>query len=483
MEIKNLKPEIVWNNFHELTKIPRPSKKEGKVSDYLYNWGKTHGFETYRDELGDVIMRKPATPGYENRKGVVLQGHMDMVPQKNAGTEHDFEKDPIKTIVEGDWVRADGTTLGSDNGIGVSLALSVLESADVKHGPVEVLITVDEETGMTGAEGLKPGLLHGDILINMDSETEGELYVGCAGGLNANATCEYPQTDIPEGWKVFDVGVKGCKGGHSGMEIHLCRANANKVCARVLYDLVTKAGAKLMYMEGGTLRNAIPRECFAIVAVSDEAAAKKVFDKVTSVIKHEYATTDPDMECVFTPNTKGCTKCATDEWGLKMLQTIIACPDGVERMSADVPDLVETSNNLAMVRVKKGEFYVKTLMRSSVDSAKDAIADKFDCIFGLAGVPTEFEGGYCGWAPNPSSEIRKVMQGVYKKLFGVEPAVMAIHAGLECGILAGNYPHLDMISFGPTISGPHSPDEKVNIPTVAKCWEFLKAVLAEIPVK
>ncbi len=485
MSIKNLKPEIVWNNFHELTKIPRPSKKEAKVADYLYNWGKSHGLETVKDEIGNIIIRKGATPGYENLKGVILQGHMDMVPQKNNDVVHDFEKDPIDAYVDGEWVRARGTTLGADNGIGVSLALSVLESDDVKHGPVEVLVTTDEETGMTGAFNLKPDVLKGEILINLDSETEGELYVGCAGGIDANAECDYPETEIPAGWKVYDVAVKGFKGGHSGMDIILCRANANKVAARVLYALLTKAGVKLIDFVGGTLRNAIPREAFATVAVSpeNEAKAKEAFDAVAAVVKAEYAGTDPDSEFIFTPSPKSCHKCADEKWALKLVEAVIACPDGVERMSSEIPGLVETSNNLAMVSLAGGKFSVKTLMRSSVDSAKEALADRFTCVFDLAGIPTGFTGGYSGWAPNSHSEIRQLMTEVYHKLYGKDPAVMAIHAGLECGILGGIYPNWDMISCGPTILSPHSPDERVNIATVGKAWDFLKAVLVSIPEK
>ncbi len=481
MDIKKLSPEVVWNNFWHLTQIPRPSKKEAKVAEYLYNWGKAHNLETIRDEIGNIIIRKPATPGYESRKGVILQGHMDMVPQKNADVDHDFEKDPIEAYVDGEWVKAKGTTLGADNGIGVSLALSVLESGDVKHGPVEVLVTTDEETGMTGAFNLKPDVLKGEILINLDSETEGELYVGCAGGVDANACCDYAEADIPAGHKLFDIAAKGFKGGHSGMDIILCRANANRQAARILYSLLTKAQAKVVSLEGGTLRNAIPREAFATVAVPDEDKAKQIFDEITSVIKTEYATTDPDSEFLFAPSSKTEAKYAAD--GLKLIQTILACPDGVERMSADVPGLVETSNNLAMVSLKDGKFSVKTLMRSSVDSAKEALAQRFTCVFGLAGIPTEFTGGYSGWAPNPHSEIRNLMREVYHRLYGKDPAIMAIHAGLECGILGGTYPHWDMISCGPTILSPHSPGERVNIATVAKTWDFLRAVLEAIPEK
>lgn len=478
-----MNPAIVWKNFYELTRIPRPSKHEAKVAAYLYNFGKSLGLETIQDEIGNIIIRKPATPGMENRKGVILQGHMDMVPQKNADTVHDFEKDPIDAYVDGEWVRARGTTLGADNGMGVAMALSVLESKDLKHGPIEVLVTVDEETGMTGANALKPGVMKGDILINLDSETEGELYVGCAGGLDATANAEYKPVAIPSEYKVYSVAAKGFKGGHSGMDIILCRANANKVAARILYALITEAGAKLIDLEGGTLRNAIPREAFATVAVADERIAKAVFDKVCGNIKAEYAGTDPDAEFIWAPGDKACNSCVDDDFALRCIESIIACPDGVERMSSEMPGLVETSNNLAMVSLAEGKFSVKTLMRSSVDTAKEALADRFTCVFTLAGMKVDFAGGYSGWAPNSASEIRKTMQDVYRKLYGKEPAVMAIHAGLECGILSGAYPHWDMVSCGPTLLSPHSPDERVNIASVGKCWDFLKAVLAEIPAK
>ena len=493
MELKDLKPELVWKNFYALTQIPRPSKKEGKAAEYLYDFGKSLGLETIKDEIGNIIIRKPATPGMENRKGVILQGHMDMVPQKNADVEHDFEKDPIQAYVDGEWVRAKGTTLGADNGIGVAIALSVLESKDLKHGPVEVLVTTDEETGMTGARALKPGLLKGDILINLDSETEGELYIGCAGGLDATASGEYRRKEHPAGYGCWSLAAKGMKGGHSGMDIILYRANANKVAARVLYALLTEADVKLVDFEGRTLRNAIPREAFATLYINDGKTdeAKKVFDRVTAEIKAEYAGTDPDMEFILEPyredEGQACDPEAClyvdEEDALRLVRGVVACPDGVERMSSEIPGLVETSNNFAMVNIEKGKFSAKTLLRSSVDTAKEALAQKIACVFALAGIETSFAGGYSGWAPNATSPILHTMKEVYGKLYGKEPAVMAIHAGLECGILSGAYPHWDMVSCGPTILSPHSPDERVNIATVGKCWQFITAVLEAIPEK
>ena len=494
MSIKELDPQIVWKNFYALTQIPRPSKHEELAVEYMYNWGKEHGLETIKDEVGNIIIRKPATPGCENMKGVILQGHVDMVPQKNADTVHDFLKDPIQTWIDGEWVKAKGTTLGADNGLGLAMAMAVLESNDIKHGPIELLCTIDEETGMTGAMALKPGVLQGEILINLDSETEGELYVGCAGGLDASASATYVPAEAPEAHECWSLAVKGFKGGHSGMDIILCRGNANKLAARIIYELMTKADVKLLDLEGGTLRNAIPREAFATVYVPEAkvAEAQKVFAEVSAAIKSEYAGTDPDSEFIFKPYecAEGECCCHGDECkyvpeadAFRFIRAILACPDGVERMSSEMPGLVETSNNLAMVKIEAGEFSVKTLMRSSVDTAKDALAQKFEAIFSLAGIETSFAGGYSGWAPNPDSAILATMKKVYNDLYGKEPAVMAIHAGLECGILSGAYPHWDMVSCGPTLMSPHSPDERANIPSVAKCWEFLQAVLANIPVK
>ncbi len=493
MTINDLEPGIVWNNFYDITRQPRPSKHEEKIRAYLLEWAESHNIEAFTDDTGNVIMRAPATPGFENKKGVILQGHMDMVPQKNADKVHDFENDPIETWVDGDWLKACGTTLGADNGLGLALAMAALESKDVKHGPIELLVTYDEETGMTGAAALKPGILKGDILINLDSEEEGELYVGCAGGLDALATTLYERKPEPENHVCYSLAVKGFKGGHSGLDINLYRANANKVAARIIYALLTKADVKLIDMEGGTLMNAIPRECFASVYVPKDKVelAEKVVADVFAQVKAEYSTTDPDSKCIFEPY-----KCAEGEvcdaedcmyleeaTAIRLVRTLIACPDGVDRMSADVPGLVETSNNMAMVKIYRGEFLVNCLLRSSVDSAKLQLASKIGCVFELAGVDVLFTGGYSGWAPNPDSTILKVMKQVYHNMFGKEPEVMAVHAGLECGILSGAYPHWDMVSCGPTLMSPHSPDERCYIPSVQKVWDFLKAVLEAIPDK
>ena len=493
MTIHDLQPKIVWDNFYGITRQPRPSKHEEKIRAYLLEWAKKHKVEAFTDDTGNVIMRAPATPGFENRKGVILQGHMDMVPQKNADTVHNFETDPIETWVDGEWLKAKGTTLGADNGLGVAMALSVLESPEVKHGPIEVLVTYDEETGMTGASLLKPGVLKGDILINLDSETEGELYIGCAGGLDAIASGRYRRKKEPARHECWSLTVKGCQGGHSGMDIILCRANANKLAARILLPLLTRNGVKLVDLEGGSLRNAIPREAFATVYVpaAKVAAAKRTVARVTAELKDEYAATDPKLEVIFEPYAcKPGETCEPEEClyvseksAEKYIRAILACPDGVERMSDNMPGMVETSNNMAMVKICKGDFVVTNLLRSSVDSAKYALAQKLQSVFALAGVRTRFEGGYSGWAPNAASPILHTMKEVYKSLYETDPKVMAIHAGLECGILSGAYPHWDMVSCGPTLMSPHSPDERAHIPSVAKAWDFLKAVLEAIPEK
>ncbi len=485
MTIKDLNPQSVWKNFYSLTQIPRPSKKEGKAVEFMYNFGKGLGLETYKDETGNVIIRKPATPGMENRKGVILQAHLDMVPQKNADKVHDFEKDPIETYVDGDWVRANGTTLGADNGLGVAVAMSVLESKELKHGPVEALFTVDEETGMTGARALKPGLLNGEILINLDSETEGELYVGCAGGLDVEAVFDYKECPAPaSGYVPFRLNVKGFKGGHSGMDIILGRANANKLMARVLLPLMRDCGALLCDVEGGTLRNAIPREAFAVILVPSaktddiKASVRKAADE----IKAEYALVDPDGE-IFLEEVPAPAAYIEEDAALRFIKAVHCCPNGVERMSDAVPGLVETSNNMAVIRTAGGKASVLTLMRSSVDTAKDAFAEDMRCLFELAGARISFSGGYSGWAPKMDSPILSTMKHIYKSLYGNEPAVMAIHAGLECGILGGTYPSWDMISCGPTIKSPHSPDERADWHSVGKWWDFIVKVLEEIPAK
>ena len=483
-KITGYKPEKLFQFFEEISAIPRGSGNEKGISDYLVKFAGDRGLWVHQDDAYNVIIKKGGSKGAEDKPAVMLQGHIDMVPQKNADKVHDFEKDPITTLVDGDWVRADGTTLGADNGLGVAVALSVLESRDLKHGPVEVLVTVDEETGMTGANALKPGLLDGDILINLDSETEGELYVGCAGGLDATASLKYEMKPAPAGYKAYRISAKGMKGGHSGMDIILYRANANKVLARVLVPLL-RDGVKLVSVDGGNMRNAIPREAFADVLVP-EGMVSAVESHIASVqkdIRNEYAATDPYAGLLMEPLASIPASYIDDAVALAMFRAVNACPNGVWRMSDAVPGLVETSNNVAIVSAADGLFQVKTLMRSSVDSEKEALAEEFRSLFELAGAETSFTGGYSGWAPNSNSLILHTMKKVYSGMYGKEPAVMAIHAGLECGILGGTYPHWDMVSCGPTILSPHSPDERVNIPSVKKWWDFLVKVLEEIPEK
>ncbi|MCQ2115105.1 MAG: aminoacyl-histidine dipeptidase [Bacteroidales bacterium] len=485
MNISELNPQIVWKNFHALTQIPRPSKHEEKVSEYLYNWGVSHGLETIKDEAGNIIIRKPATPGCENRMGVIFQGHMDMVPQKNSDVEHDFLTDPIKTRIDGEWVKATGTTLGADNGIGVALALGVLESKDLQHGPVELLVTVDEETGMTGANLLSNKVLKGDLLINCDSEAEGELCVGCAGGLDTNATASYDLKAPQTGWKLYKFNIKGLRGGHSGMDISLYRGNSNILTARVLLPLLSKAGVKLISMEGGSLRNAIPRETTAYVYVPADKVAKatRMVAKAAKEIKAEFYMADPDIEISFTRERKGGKKYAEEAAAERFMRAILACPNGVERMSDTLEGLTETSNNLAKVTLNRGHFEVLTLMRSSLDCAKMALSRRIESAFVLAGCKVKFSGGYSGWAPNNNSIILKVMKETYEKLNGKPAKIVATHGGLECGILGAKYPNWDMVSCGPTIMYPHSPDEKLFIPSVERTWDYIKATLEAIPEK
>ena len=484
MTIKDLQPKVVWDNFYGLTRVPRPSKHEEKVIEYLLEWGKNHGIQAEKDAAGNVIMRAPATPGMEKRRGVILQGHMDMVPQKTGDSKHDFLTDPITTLVEGDWLTADRTTLGADNGIGVALALSVLEDKGVKHGPVEVLVTRDEETGMTGANGLKPGVLKGDILINLDSEDEGELCVGCAGGLDAEADFRYRTVASPEGFVGYTLTVKGLQGGHSGMDISLYRANANKVVARILLPLMEKHGVKLVSFTGGSLRNAIPFEACAEILVPETAvkAVKKVVDEVFGQIKAEFAESDPSAQMNFARKAAA-PRYIGDKVALAVVKALLACPSGVIRMSRTMEGLTETSINMAIVRTEKGHITIHSLMRSAVDSAKAALADRVRCIFEAAGATVAFKGGYSGWTPKLDTPMNKVMMEQFKKVYGRDMKIMATHGGLECAIMGAKYPNWEMVSVGPTIRYPHSPDERLDIPSVARTWDYLKAVLEAVPEK
>lgn len=482
--IKNLNPQEVWKHFYSLTQIPRPSKSEDRVRAFLADFGKKLGLETIIDEAGNVIIRKPASPGFENRLGIVLQGHMDMVPQKNSDKVHDFTTDPIETRIEGEWVMANGTTLGADNGMGVAAAMAVLESNDIEHGPIEVLITTDEETGMGGANGLQPGILKGDILINLDSEDEGELYVGCAGGIDANVFFDYEPEEVPEGFAAFELIVSGLKGGHSGMDIVLGRGNANKLLFRFLKDAEMSFMMRLASVDGGGLRNAIPREAKAVVAVHEDLVESflESVNEFSQIYKNELSATEPNLSFIANPTDLPSELMDEDsQWSL--INAVYACPNGVIRMSDSMPGLVETSTNLASVKSDNGQVKMQCLLRSSVDTAKEDLATMMGCVFELSGAECSFTGAYPGWKPNMQSAVLKTMQEVYNKRFGKIPEIKAIHAGLECGILGGAYPNWDMISFGPTIRYPHSPDEKVHIESVEKFWIFLKETLKNIPVK
>jgi len=483
-DIRKLEPKEVWEIFHQITRIPRPSKKEEKIVNFVTGFAKSHKLDYVVDKTGNIVIRKPATKGMEKCKGVILQSHLDMVPQKNSDKKFDFEKDPIETVIDGEWVRANGTTLGSDNGIGVAASLAVLADGKLKHGPLEALFTIDEETGMTGAFGLKKGLLKGEILINLDSEDEGELYVGCAGGIDVTAEKKYRQENAPGGMTAYKVVVKGLKGGHSGVDINLSRANSNKLIARFLMQAESDFGIRVSEISGGDLRNAIPREAYAIVMVDEKQARKfnKFCKDYETMYQAEFADTEPTLSFTISKcEVPGKVMGQKDQF--MIIRSLFACPNGVQRMSQAMKGLVETSNNLAIVRCSNGRFTVNNLTRSSVDSAKEATAWKIAAIFHLIGAKVKLSGSYPGWKPNMKSPILSTMQNVYNKMYGKVPEIKAIHAGLECGLIGGVYPGLDMISFGPTIRYPHSPDEKVNIETVKKFYDFLCETLKNIPGK
>lgn len=483
-EILKLEPKQVWQYFHEITQIPRPSKKEKRIIEYMSEFGRKHNLETHVDQVGNVIIKKPATKGMENRKGVILQSHLDMVPQKNSDKKHDFEKDPIQTHVEGEWVKANGTTLGSDNGIGVAATMALLASSDIPHGPLEALFTIDEETGMTGVHGLQGGLLDGEILLNLDSEDEDELCVGCAGGIDVSASMKYNEETCPEGYTAFRVFVKGLLGGHSGVDIALGRANSNQLMAQFLMQAGSDMGARVAEASGGDLRNAIPREASSVVLVENSKVDefREFVRRYESDYKAEYIDTEPDL--LFScEQTEKPARVMDKDAQYMIVRAVYVCPNGVMRMSQSISGLVETSNNLAIVRIKDGKFEAHCLTRSSVDTAKVATAWKIAAVFQLIRAEVKLSGGYPGWKPNVNSPVLQVTKEVFKRLNGKEPGVKAIHAGLECGLIQGVYPGLDMISFGPTIKHPHSPDEKVNIPSVGRFWNFLVETLRNIPSK
>ena len=484
MSIKNLEPNGLWKNFYNLTQIPRPSKKEEKVVAFVKEFGEKLGLETIVDSVGNVIIRKPATPGYEDRMGVILQAHLDMVPQKNSDKVHDFEKDPIETYIENGWVKANGTTLGADNGVGAAAAMAVLEATDLEHGPIEALFTIDEETGMTGANALESGVLKGDILINTDSETEGELYVGCAGGID---TCGYftPKFEaVPAGSKAFQLVVKGLKGGHSGMDIILGRANANKVMNELLAYATEKLDARVADIQGGSLRNAIPRESFVTVTVSEDKAEELAafVSQFETMKKEQFAAVEPDMSITIAPAEMPAQ--VMDKATIaNIIEAVAKYPNGVIAMSKDFEGTVETSSNLAIVKLIDGKVMTASLQRSLVDASKDAVAAEMRELLEKCGAVAESTGSYPGWKPNINSPILHTMKKVYEEKYGKTPKIMVIHAGLECGILGSKYPNWDMVSFGPTLVFPHSPDEALKIDTVPLFWEFLAETLKNVPVK
>ncbi|MBK5212373.1 MAG: aminoacyl-histidine dipeptidase [Flavobacteriaceae bacterium] len=487
-EIRNLNPKVLWNKFADLNAVPRPSKKEERVIAFMKDFGKSLGLETMEDEVGNVIIRKPATKGLEDRKTVVLQSHLDMVHQKNNDTDFNFDAQGIKMYVDGDWVRAKGTTLGADNGIGVATIMAILESNIIEHPALEALFTIDEETGLTGAKGLKGGLLKGDILLNLDTEEDDEIGVGCAGGVDVTATGAYNEIEAPKNSATFIIKLKGLNGGHSGMDIIKGLGNANKMMNRLLF--ATNDFMKLAKLEGGSLRNAIPRESVAQVVVSSEAmpAGRQEkflteFEKMKKAILDEYKSLEPNLSITAEKSDENFTKVMTGDDQTTFLKAMNAAHNGVYRMSPDIEDLVETSNNISKVSVANGKIKVECLTRSSVESSKEVLANALTSTFELAGYKVNLAGDYPGWAPNMDSPILKVLDNLYQKMNGEKANVAACHAGLECGILGQNYPEMDMISFGPTIKGAHSPDERASISSAQKYWKFVLEILKNIPKK
>ena len=480
-EVRKLQPILLWNNFENLNAVPRPSKKEEKVRAFLREFATQHAIDYTEDAIGNFILRKPATKGLENKTKVILQVHMDMVHQKNSDVDFDFSTQGIISKIDGEWVKAEGTTLGSDNGIGVAAIMSVFESKEIQHGPIEALITVDEETGMTGAFNLQSGILTGKILLNLDSEEDNEICVGCAGGIEVNVTKKYDEKNIPDNHKGFSISVKGLKGGHSGVDIHLGRGNANKIMNRLLFDASEKFSLRISSVKGGSLRNAIPRESFvsAVIPAEKEDAFQAYLVDFAKQIKHELKMED---KLVITAEPTGLPEKVMKEKSQKdFLKAIYACPNNVIAMSTDIPGLVETSNNLAKVTVHGGEISIQCLGRSNGEEGKEELVRSLRAVFEMYDAEILFKGSYPGWKPYMSSPILQVARDKYKELFKEDAKVMAIHAGLECGIIGKAYPGLDMVSFGPTIKYPHSPDEKVNIASVSKFWTMLLEMLKSVP--
>lgn len=482
METTALQPKAVFDCFAQVNRIPRPSKREEKMIEFLKSFGERLGLPTKVDEAGNVLITKPATPGFENRRTVVLQSHMDMVCEKNTDSAFDFMKDPIEAYVDGEWLKAKGTTLGADDGIGVAMQMALLEATDIPHGPIECLFTRDEETGLTGAAALKPGFMTGDYLINLDSEDEGQIFVSCAGGARTSAEFDFTEVPVPEGYFGFRVEVKGLTGGHSGDDINKKRANANKLLVRFLLDAFKKYDLYLVDIQSGGLHNAIPREGFAVCAVpmADKEQVRVDLNLLAAAVEEEYSRTEPGVAFVLESAPVAGTAIDKDT-ARRLLLALQAMDNGVFAMSQDLDWLVETSSNLASVRKEDGKVVINSSQRSSVASARENMSATVRAVFELAGARVVTNEGYPGWKMNPNSALLKVAVDSYRRLFSAEPKILAIHAGLECGLFSEKYPHLDMISVGPTLRGVHSPDERLHIPSVQKVWDHLLDMLVNIP--
>lgn len=483
-EIKNLKPECIWRNFDALTQVPRPSGHLEKVQQFLLDFAKNTGVEAFKDEAGNIVMRKPATPGMENRKTVILQAHMDMVPQKEKTSTHNFETDPIQTYIDGEWVRAKGTTLGADDGLGVAAIMAVMEAKDLKHGPIEALITADEETGMYGANGLPGGELEGEILLNLDTEQEGELIIGSAGGVDITATLDYQEAESDKTDAAVKITIKGLKGGHSGLEICEGRGNANKMMVRIVREAIAEDEACLASWHGGNMRNAIPREAEVVLTLPKENVEdlKAIVAEYKETFNNEYKGIESDIE-VVAEDVALPEMIVPQEIQDNLVGAIYAAHNGVWRYIPTMPEIVETSSNLAIVDIDGGKAAIKILARSSSETMKEDLSTSLESCFNMAGMKVEFSGAYGGWDPNTDSELIKVMRNIYKNLFNEEPTVQVVHAGLECSIILSKYPGLDICSFGPTLLSPHTPTERAHWPSTTKFWDLLVKTLEEIPAK
>lgn len=482
--IRQLKPECIWNNFYALTQVPRPSGHLEKIQQFLLSWAKERNIEAFLDSAGNIVMSKPATPGMEDRKGVIMQAHMDMVPQKAIDSTHNFETDPIETHIEGDWVYANHTTLGSDDGMGVAAIMAVMEATDLKHGPLEALITADEETSMVGANALPEGELHGQILLNLDTENEGEMIIGSAGGVDVTATMGFKNVDTDPEDKALKIHLGGLKGGHSGIEIGLGHANANKLLARVVKDVISHDEARLCSWHCGNMRNAIPFAGDVVISVPAEnvASVKDAVAQWRDIFNAEYKHIDNPVELtveeVALPETQ-----VPEEIQDNLVDAIYACHNGVLRYIPTLPEIVETSSNLAIIDIEDGEARIKILARSASESQKEYIAETLASSFSMAGMDVELGGSYGGWDPNPESEMINIMSAIYKREFNEEPRVSVVHAGLECSVILSKYPGLDIVSFGPTLESPHTAKERCQISTMPKFWTLLVKTLEEVPAK